>query len=54
MNGSQTLLPNDYQRNIDYIQWKEDFVWGRKKIVLAKYFLKQNIITPQKKRTLKG
>lgn len=26
INGSQILLPNDYQRNIDYIQCKKDFI----------------------------
>lgn len=28
INGSQILLPNDYQSNIDYTLWKEDFVGG--------------------------
>lgn len=52
INGSQTLLPNDYQRNIDYIQWKEDFVWGEKNS-FSKIFFKTEHGNPTEKKTLK-
>lgn len=41
INASQILLPNDYQRNIDYIQWKKGFVWGEKIYSFSKISLKR-------------
>lgn len=48
INGSQILLPNDYQRNIDYIQCKEDFVGKGVSSQFSKIFLKENTIALQK------
>lgn len=41
INGSQILLPNDYQRNIDYIQWKKDFVGNGVSSQFSKIFFKR-------------
>lgn len=47
INRSQILLPNDYQRNIDYIHWRETLVDGG----AGSLQLRQNIF---KKRTQKN
>lgn len=53
INGSQILLPNDYQKYRLY-SVERGFCWGGRVVhSLAKYFKKGNIVALQEKATLK-